>query len=601
MHLVRPWLTILALVLLLDASNLRAVAEDQGLDSDRIDIASLIEEPASPLRDVVERWSTDLSTLRRRYPLESSPVRRDRLRQFQKGWLNSLDKIDFEALDTRGKVDHVLLVDQIQHELELLNLEERRYEEMEGLLPFVEAINDLTESRRRMEPIEPKASAEGLVQLVEQIDKCRDFLKKQQEQDQAESSDADRPKPSVALRATALTNDYRSELDRWYRFYAGYDPLFSWWVEAPFQRAEQALRNHADFLRKTVAGVEKDDAIVGDPVGAEGLAADLRAERISYSPEELIAIAEREFEWCEAEAARATKAMGLGDDWHAALERVKNDHGEPGDQPRLIRELAEEAIAFIEDRDLLTIPPLAREVWRMEMMSPDRQKVSPYFLGGESIIVSFPTDEMDHEDKQMSLRSNNIHFCRATVFHEVIPGHHLQQFMTARHNTHRRPFSTPFWTEGWALYWEMRFWDEGFPETPENRVGMLFWRMHRCARIIFSLKFHLGEMTPEEAIDFLVDRVGHERSAAEAEVRRSFEGRYSPLYQAAYMLGALQFRALKEEAVDSGQMTDREFHDRVLKAGNIPVELVRALLLDEPPTEGQAPDWRFAEPVDRQN
>ena len=67
----------------------------------------------------------------------------------------------------------------------------------------------------------------------------------------------------------------------------------------------------------------------------------------------------------------------------------------------------------------------------------------------------------------------------------------------------------------------MKMWDMGFPRTPEERVGMLFWRAHRCARIIFSLKFHLGQMTAQQAIDFLVDRVGHERRNATAEVRRS--------------------------------------------------------------------------------
>ena len=48
---------------------------------------------------------------------------------------------------------------------------------------------------------------------------------------------------------------------------------------------------------------------------------------------------------------------------------------------------------------------------------------------------------MAHEDKLMSMRGNNVHFSRATVHHELIPGHHLQQFMTARYSTQRRPFA----------------------------------------------------------------------------------------------------------------------------------------------------------------
>ena len=122
---------------------------------------------------------------------------------------------------------------------------------------------------------------------------------------------------------------------------------------------------------------------------------------------------------------------------------------------------------------------------------------------------------------------------------------------------------------------------------------MLFWRMHRAARILFSLKFHLGEMTPDEAIALLVDRVGHEPANATAEVRRSFNGTYSPLYQAAYMLGGLQIRALHEELVGSGQMTNRAFHDEILKGGRMPIEMVRARLLGIPPGRDFRAGWRF--------
>ena len=122
---------------------------------------------------------------------------------------------------------------------------------------------------------------------------------------------------------------------------------------------------------------------------------------------------------------------------------------------------------------------------------------------------------------------------------------------------------------------------------------MLFWRMHRCARIIFSLSFHLGKMTPQQCIDFLVDRVGHERANATAEVRRSFNGDYSPLYQVAYMMGALQFRALHKELVDSGKMPMRPFHDAILKAGDMPVAMIRASLEKEKLPKDYKASWRF--------
>jgi len=71
-------------------------------------------------------------------------------------------------------------------------------------------------------------------------------------------------------------------------------------------------------------------------------------------------------------------------------------------------------------------------------------------------------------------------------------------------------------------------------------------------------------------------------------------GDYSPLYQAAYMLGGLQFRALYRELVDSGRMTPRAFHDAVLRGGSTPVEMVRARLTGQQLSADHRPAWRFA-------
>jgi len=136
-------------------------------------------------------------------------------------------------------------------------------------------------------------------------------------------------------------------------------------------------------------------------------------------------------------------------------------------------------------------------------------------------------------------------------------------------------------------------WDLNFGRTPAERIGMLFWRMHRCARIIFSLSFHLEKMTPEECIDFLVNRVGHERANAAAEVRRSFNGSVEPLYQCAYLLGGLQIRALHHELVDSGKMTERDFHDAVLKENSVPIEMIRADLTGQKLSRDFRSSWKF--------
>jgi uncharacterized protein (DUF885 family) len=401
----------------------------------------------------------------------------------------------------------------------------------------------------------------------------------------------------LAFRLQGTVKDLQAALKSIYTFYQDYDPDFTWWVPLPYKRVDTLLTEYIALAEKKGKVPDKNQkpdksGIAGMPIGKEELIRQLQSEMIPYSPEDLIGVANKEFAWCDREMLKASQELGFGTDWHRALEKVKNTYVPAGEQPAAILKLYAESVAFIKQKDLITIPPLAEETWRMQMMSPERQLINPFFLGGESIIISYPTQSMTQADKLMSMRGNNPHFSRATVHHELIAGHHLQGFMNNRYKAYRN-FNTPFWTEGWSLYWEMLLWDQGFPQSPEDRIGMLFWRMHRCARIIFSLNYHLGTWTPQECIDFLVDRVGHERANAEGEVRRSFEGRYSPLYQVAYMMGGLQFYALQKELVGSGKMTNKQFHDAILRENNLPVEMVRAILTNQNLPKNFRTNWKF--------
>jgi uncharacterized protein (DUF885 family) len=341
-----------------------------------------------------------------------------------------------------------------------------------------------------------------------------------------------------------------------------------------------------------------ESGIKGKPRGRAGLISDLRDNMIPYTPEQLLALAEREFAWCEEEMKKASRAMGLGDDWKQAIERVKQSAVPPGGQPRLIMDLLDEAVAYLREKDLITVPAVAAESLHMTMMSPEMQLTSPFFLGGDHILVSYPTDTMAFDARLQSMRGNNPAFSHATAFHEMIPGHNLVGYLTSRYRAYR-PFLTsggPFYGEGWPLYWELTLYDHGFDATPEQKVGALFWRMHRCARIIFSLKFHMGDWTPKQAVDFLVERVGHEPDNAAAEVRRSFESaqyQNQPLYQAAYLLGGLQLRGLRRELVDSGAMTEKDFHDEIMRQGNMPIALLRLRMTKERLTRDMDINWKF--------
>jgi len=351
-----------------------------------------------------------------------------------------------------------------------------------------------------------------------------------------------------------------------------------------------------DFIPEATPPRKADaSGIPGAARGRAGLMFDLADEMIPYSPEQLIALANREFAWHEEEMKKASRQMGFGDDWKRAVEKVKGMYVPPGGQPAVVRDMLFEAVDYLRARDLITVPQIASESFHMSMMTPEAQLSAPFFLGGSQIVVSYPTNTMEYDARLQSMRGNNIPFSHAVAFHEMIPGHNLVGYMSARYGSYRARIggSTPFFGEGWPLYWELLMYDLGFHDTPEERVGALFWRMHRCARIIFSLNFHMGIWSPQEAIDFLVDKVGHERDNATAEVRRSFQGGYGPLYQAAYLLGGLQLRGLRKELVDSRQMTNKQFHDEIMRQGSMPIALIRLGLTKQKLTRDMPIDWKF--------
>ena len=539
----------------------------------------------SDVQPVMANYEADKGNLTRFYTIANSPERRERFKQLINTYLQQLQQLDFDKMNTSSQVDYILFQRNINNELRSLNKEEAEFNQIKKYIPFADSIYAWEKLRRRGAYLNSEKIAHEMFNINQQIHRLS-----------AATAKENLMELNLSQRADATIKGLQAALKSVYDFYYGYDPQFTWWIAKPYQSLDSSLSLYASIIKSkgNTVTLQKDDGsgIIGNPVGREELIRQLQNEFIPYSPEQLMEIANKEFAWCDAEMLKASHDMGFGDNWKAALEKVKNTYVPEGHQPEMIMDLYNQSVNFIKQHDLVTIPPLAEETWRMTMMSPRQQLVSPFFLGGETLLIAYPTPAMDDDAKMMSMRGNNPHFSRATVHHELIAGHGLQQFMNSRYKSYR-DFRTPFWTEGWSLYWEFILWDMNFPRNAEDRIGMLFWRMHRCARIIFSLNYHLGNWSPKQCIDFLVDRVGHERANAEGEVRRSFTGGYGALYQLAYMTGAFQFYALKHELVDSGKMSFKEYHDAVLKENNIPIELLRAILTKQKLKRDYTTNWFF--------
>jgi len=574
----------------------------KGWEQDPPVLSSLIDftKSESNLRVAVKRYVEDKASIKRRYEVLFSPARHKRLRDFHRAWQKRLKELDFDALNHEGKIDYIALRNRIEYDLEMLKLAERRAVQMAPLIPFGDQIRLLQENRHDRKRVDPKTAAATLDGVAKQVISLTNTLI-------AEAKETD----GVVVRSGVSSNTawtaarqiehLQSVLKDYNTFYDGYDPIYSWWAREPYSRVDPALKNYVAAIDEHLVGIKPEGKapIIGDPVLADGLRADLGVHMIPYTPEELIAIGVKERDWIINQYKMVSRDMGYGNNWKAALEHAKNQALPPGEGPWPIFEIQEYTEDFVEKLDMITIPPLTLEIWRLAMQTPEKQIINPFFTGGEVTRVSYPTDGMTHQDKLMSLRGNSPHLNFGSVMHELVPGHYMQGFMTSRFNPHRGELMrTPFWGEGWAQYWEFHLLSRGLPRSNSDKVGMLFWRLHRANRIIFSLNYQLGNWTTEQAVDFLVEEGGFELANAEAEVRRSaMASRYPPLYQIGYMIGALQFRALYEELVESGKMNATEFHDAILLGGRLPVELVRARLTNQPLTRDFRSNWHFYSPT----
>lgn len=577
---------------------LRAACSEQDYPSS----GEIMAAETSEITPFIDRYTADRRSLDRYFDLPFSPERYARYETFFREWLSMMDGIDVEELGQDGRIDHILFGNLLRRELYSLEKERDHTRNALPLLPFADTIFTLCGDLKKMIWIEGKDAADQLNTLHIQIEtaqkKTTSLLKKKTE------SDPDSSIQNITTldfrNAASMAGILRRSLKNWFDFYNGFDPLFTWWAGETYHAADKALQSYGESLRRTLGQGSPGGATyaVRDPVGRDVLLEELAFEYIPYTPEEILAIGWKELAWCEKERLAASREMGYGDDWRQAMEQVKNLCVDPGKQPELIRFLAFEAVDFLEKNDCVTIPSMVKELIRMEMMPLVRQQTTPFFTGGEVISVAYPAADVPYERKMSTMRGNNPHFSRAVVHHELVPGHNLQGFMAARHRTYRRPFQTSFYGEGWPLYWEMRLWDMGFQRSPEDRIGMLFWRMHRCARIIFSMSYHLGKMSVDDCIDLLVDRIGHEQALAEVEVKAHLSGRAyggRPLAQISYLTGGLQLRALSRELVDSGKMSAKAFHDAVLHENSIPIELLRAKLTGQQLTLDFKSTWKFYE------
>ncbi len=161
-----------------------------------------------------------------------------------------------------------------------------------------------------------------------------------------------------------------------------------------------------------------------------------------------------------------------------------------------------------------------------------------------------------------------------TAVHEGFPGHFLQGAMSNRGSLVRLFATGPETVEGWAHYCEEMMTEHGFAKDLESQFMKVNDGIWRAVRMIVDVRLSRGEMTPNEAVDMLVNEAGMSKEGAVAEVRRYT---LTPGYPLSYLLGKhliLQLRTDTEKKMGK-KFSEKFFHDTITANGNLPIVLLR--------------------------
>jgi uncharacterized protein (DUF885 family) len=166
----------------------------------------------------------------------------------------------------------------------------------------------------------------------------------------------------------------------------------------------------------------------------------------------------------------------------------------------------------------------------------------------------------------------------ALTIHEAVPGHHnqisLAQELDLPPFRRYATFFTAF-VEGWGLYSERLGLDMGLYDTPEKQMGRLSYEMWRACRLVVDTGIHAKGWSKAQAVAFMADNTALSASNIDAEVNRYLA---DPGQALAYKIGELTIRRLRTRAeTELGPKFDiRAFHDAILEAGAVPMDLLEA-------------------------
>ncbi|WP_129338119.1 DUF885 domain-containing protein [Cellulomonas endophytica] len=225
-------------------------------------------------------------------------------------------------------------------------------------------------------------------------------------------------------------------------------------------------------------------------------------------------------------------------------------------------------------------------------------RIAPTHTGG--IYYTPPSDDFSRPGRMWwsvpeSVTSFSPWRERTTVYHEGVPGHHLQLGRAVAERSLNSWRRMQCWVsghgEGWALYAETLMAEMGFLDDPADRLGLLESRRFRSARVVFDIGTHLGLPVPERwgggTWDWETGGAFLRENLAMDPAQVRFEHlRYLgwPGQAPSYLIGARLWQGVRADAearatAAGGTLDVRGFHDRALALGSLPLDVLRTAVV----------------------
>jgi len=292
----------------------------------------------------------------------------------------------------------------------------------------------------------------------------------------------------------------------------------------------------------------------------------------------------RQLESIVAEQEQLAERLYPGASVREAMRRLDED-------PRYLARGTDALQAWMQDLSDRAVDSLADK--HFDIAEPLRRlecRIAPTHTGG--IYYTGPSEDLTRPGRMWwsvppGVEAFHTWQETTTVFHEGVPGHHLQigraVVLADRLNRWRR---LGCWVsghgEGWALYAERLMADLGWLDDPGNRMGMLDAQRFRAARVVIDIGVHCGLAAPdggiwdaERAWDFLRAHCAQPEETLQFELNRYLGW---PGQAPSYAIGQRIWQRLRDQMLDRG-VSLKEFHSRALDLGGLPLDVLGSALL----------------------